>query len=96
MGHILRAQFVGDKGLAAVQAVVAGEHKADTAAQRDELQPGAAEQLKAQQDGGDQDVGGTAEDYTEEKESARVTAYFCNLDVEPSCRFRIFKRVVGS
>ena len=41
---------------------MAGEHKADTAAQRDELQPGAAEQLKAQQDGGDQDVGGTAED----------------------------------
>ena len=35
-------------------------------------------------------------DYTEEKESARITAYFCNLDAEPSCRFRIFKRVVGS
>ena len=35
-------------------------------------------------------------DYTEEKESARVTAYFCNLDAEPSCRFRIFKRVVGA
>ena len=41
---------------------MAGEHIADAAAQRDELQPGAAEQLKAQQDGGDQDVGGTAED----------------------------------
>ena len=34
----------------------------DAAAQRDELQPRAAEQLKTQQDGGDQGVGGTAED----------------------------------
>ena len=41
---------------------MAGEHIADAAAQRDELQPCAAEQLKAQQNGGDQGVGGTAED----------------------------------
>lgn len=34
-------------------------------------------------------------DYTEEKESARITAYFCNLDAEPSCRFRIFKELLG-
>mgnify|MGYP001523515628 CR=1 FL=1 len=62
MGHILRAQLVGDEGLAAVKAVVAGEHVADAAAQRDELQPGPAEQLEAQQDGGDEGIGGTAED----------------------------------
>ena len=62
MGHILRAKLVGDEGLAAVKAVVAGEHVADAAAQRDKLQPGPAEQLKAQQDGGDEGVGGTAED----------------------------------
>ena len=61
MGHVLGAQLVGDESLAAVQAMVAGEHVADAAAQRDEFQPGPAEQLKAQQDGRDERIGGTAE-----------------------------------
>ena len=39
----------------------AGEHIADTAAQRDELQPHAAEQLIGQQDGGDEGVRRAAE-----------------------------------
>ena len=40
VGHIFGPQLVGDEGLAAVQAVVAGEHIADAAAQRDELPSG--------------------------------------------------------
>ena len=39
----------------------AGEHIADAAAQRDQLQPHAAEQLIGQQDGGDKRIGRAAE-----------------------------------
>ena len=50
--RILRQQLLRHKELAAVEAVGAGEHIADTAAQRDQLQPHAAEQLIGQQEGG--------------------------------------------
>ena len=39
----------------------AGEHITDAAAQRDQLQPHAAEQLIGQQDGGDKRIGCAAE-----------------------------------
>lgn len=61
MGGVLRPQLVGDKGLTAVEAVVAREHVAHAAAQRNKLQPLPVEQLKAQQDRRDQGIGGTAE-----------------------------------
>ena len=59
--RILRQQLLRHKELAAVEAVGAGEHIADTAAQRDQLQPHAAEQLIGQQDGGDEGVRRAAE-----------------------------------
>lgn len=61
MGGVLWPQLVGDKGLAAVEAVVAREHVAHAAAQRNKLQPLPAKQLESQQDGGDQGVCGSAE-----------------------------------
>ena len=61
VGGVLRPQLVGDKGLAAVEAVVAREHVAHAAAQRNKLQPLPAKQLESQQDGGDQGVCGSAE-----------------------------------
>ena len=59
--RILRQQLLRHKELAAVEAVGAGEHIADAAAQRDQLQPHAAEQLIGQQDGGDEGIRRAAE-----------------------------------
>ena len=61
-GRVLRVEFIAEECLAAVQAMIAREHITQPAAQRDQLQPGPAKQLIGQQKGGNEGVGGTAED----------------------------------
>ena len=61
-GRVLRVEFIAEECLAAVQAMIAREHITQPAAQRNQLQPGPAKQLIGQQKGGDEGVGGAAED----------------------------------